>query len=89
MQRALGVETAATATEAAVSAKEGAADAAEVARATRTDAVSSGLVRKSGDRRAEGRKPKGSKTSVKRSRSKCEGKGGAAAADETVSKEAK
>lgn len=86
---AKGAETAATATEAAVAAKEGAVDAAEVARATRTDAVSSGLVRKSGDRRAEGRKPKGSKPSVKQSRSKCEGKGGAAAADETVSQEAK
>ena len=61
---AKGAETAATATEAAVSAKEGAVDAAEVARATRTDAVSSGLVRKSGDRRAEGRKPKGPKPSV-------------------------
>lgn len=89
MQRALGAQASATATEAAVSATEGAVDAAEVARATRTDAVSSGLVRKSGDRRAEGRKPKGSKPSVKQSRSKGEGKGGAAAADETASQEAK
>lgn len=89
MQRALGVETAATATEAAVSAKEGAVDAAEVARAMRTDAVSAGLVRKSGDRRAEGRKPKGSKPSVKQSRSKGEGKAGAKAADEPASQEAK
>ncbi len=76
-------------TEAAVSAKEGAVDAAEVARATRTDAVSSGLVRKSGDRRAEGRKPKGSKPSVRQSRSRGEGKGGAEAAGEPASQEAK
>lgn len=89
MQRALGVETPATATEAAVSAKEGAVDAAEVARATRTDAVSSGLVRKSGDRRAEGRKPKGSKPSVKQSRSKGEGKADAKAADGPASQEMK
>lgn len=84
-----GADVAAASTEAAVSAKEGAPDAAEVARATRTDAVSSGLVRKSGDRRAEGRKPKGSKPSVKQTRSKGEGKAGAKAADEPVSQEAK
>lgn len=89
MQRALGAETAATATEAAVSAKEGAADAAEVARAARTDAVSAGLVRKSGDRRAEGRKPKGSKPSVKQSHPKGEGKAGSKAADGPASQEAK
>lgn len=89
MQRALGAETAATTTEAAVAAKEGAVDAAEVARATRTDAVSSGLVRKSGDRRAEGRRPKGSKPSVKQARSKGEGKADARAAEETASQEAK
>lgn len=89
MHLAKGADTAATATDTAVSAKEGVLDAAEVARATRTDAVSAGLVRKSGDCRAEGRKPKGSKPSVKQSRSKCEGKGGAAAADETVFQEAK
>ena len=86
---AKGSQPAATATEAAVSAKEGAVDAAEVARATRTDAVSSGLVRKSGDRRAEGRKPKGSKPHVKQSRSKGEGKAGSKAADEPASQEAK
>ena len=86
---AKGAQASATATEAAVSAKEGAVDAAEVARATRTDAVSSGLVRKSGDRRAEGRRPKGSKPSVKQTRSKGEGKAGAKAADEPVSQEAK
>lgn len=86
---AKGSETAATATEAAVSAKEGAVDAAEVARATRTDAVSSGLVRKSGDRRAEGRKAKGLKPSVKQARSKCEGKAGAKGADEPASQEMK
>ena len=86
---AKGAQAPATATEAAVSAKEGAVDAAEVARATRTDAVSSGLVRKSGDRRAEGRSPKGSKPSVKQSRPKGEGKAGAKAADEPASQEAK
>lgn len=86
---AKGADTAATTTEAAVAAKEGAVDAAEVARATRTDAVSSGLVRKSGDRRAEGRRPKGSKPSVKQARSKGEGKAGASAAEETASQEAK
>ena len=59
-------------------------------RATRTDAVSSGLVRKSGDRRAEGREPKGPKPSVKQShRSKGEGKGGSKAADEPASQGAK
>lgn len=88
-QLAKGAQASATATEAAVSAKEGAVDAAEVARATRTDAVSSGLVRKSGERRAEGRKPKGSKPSVKQSRSKGEGKADAKAADEPASQEAK
>lgn len=88
-QRALGADVAATVTDTAVSAKEGAVDAAEVARATRTDAVSAGLVRKSGDRRAEGRKPKGPKPSVKQTRSKGEGKGGAKAAEEPVSQEAK
>lgn len=86
---AKGAQASATATEAAVSAKEGAVDAAEVARATHTDAVSSGLVRKSGDRRAEGRKPKGSKPSVKQTRSKGEGKAGAKAADGSASQEAK
>lgn len=89
MQRALGTDTAATTTEAAVAAKEGAVDAAEVARTTRTDAVSSGLVRKSGDRRAEGRRPKGSKPSVKQARSKGEGKANARAAEEAASQEAK
>ena len=88
-QLAKGAQASATATEAAVSATEGAVDAAEVARATRTDAISSGLVRRSGDRRAEGRKPKGSKPSVKQSRSKGEGKAGAKAADEPASQEAK
>lgn len=58
---AKGTEAAAVSTEASVAAKEGAVDAAEVARRARTDAVSTGLVRKSGDRRAEGRRPKGSK----------------------------
>lgn len=86
---AKGAETAATTTEAAVAAKEGAVDAAEVARTTRTDAVSSGLVRKSGDRRAEGRRPKGSKPSVKQARSKGEGKANARAAEEAASQEAK
>lgn len=86
---AKGAEAAATTTEAAVSAKEGAADAAEVASATRTDAVSSGLVRKSGDRRAEGREPKGPKPSVKQSHPKGEGKGGSKAADEPASQGAK
>ena len=86
---AKGAQASATATEAAVSAKEGAVDAAEVARATRTDAVSAGLVRKSGDRRAEGRKAKGSKPSVKQSRSKGEGKADAKGADEPASQEAK
>lgn len=86
---AKGAETAATTTEAAVAAKEGAADAAEVARATRTDAVSSGLVRKSGDRRAEGRRPKGSKPSVKQARSKGEGKADTGAAEGAASQEAK
>lgn len=86
---AKGADTAATTTEAAVAAKEGAVDAAEVARATRTDAVSSGLVRKSGDRRAEGRRPKGSKPSVKQARSKGEGKADARATEETASQEAK
>lgn len=86
---AKGAQASATAAEAAVSAKEGAVDAAEVARATRTDAVSSGLVRKSDDRRAEGRRPKGSKPSVKQTRSKGEGRAGAKAADEPVSQEAK
>ena len=57
---AKGTEAAAVSTEASVAAKEGAVDAAEVARRARTDAVSTGLVRKSGDRRAEGRRPKGS-----------------------------
>lgn len=89
MQRALGADTAATTTEAAVAAKEGATDAAEVARATRTDAVSSGLVRKSGDRRAEGRRPKGSKPPVKQARSKGAGKADAGAAEQTASQEAK
>lgn len=89
MQRALEAETAAATTEAAVAAKEGAVDAAEVARATRTDAVSSGLVRKSGDRRAEGRRPKGSKPPVKQARSKGAGKADAGAAGQTASQEAK
>lgn len=89
MHLAKGAETAATTTEAAVAAKEGTVDAAEVARATRTDAVSSGLVRKSGDRRAEGRRPKGSKPSVKQARSKGEGKADARAAEEAASQEAK
>lgn len=86
---AKGAETAATTTEAAVAAKEGAVDAAEVARTTRTDAVSSGLIRKSGDRRAEGRRPKGSKPPVKQARSKGEGKADARAAEEAASQEAK
>lgn len=86
---AKGAETAATTTEAAVAAKEGAVDAAEVARTTRTDAVSTGIVRKSGDRRAEGRRPKGSKPSVKQARSKGEGKANARAAEEAASQEAK
>lgn len=86
---AKGAEASATATEAAVSAKEGTVDAAEVARAARTDAVSSGLVRKSGDRRAEGRRPKGSKSSVKQAIPKSEGKADAKAADEAASREVK
>lgn len=86
---AKGAETAATATEAAVAAKEGAVDAAEVTRATRTDAVSSGLVRKAGDLRAEGRRPKGSKPSVRQSPSKDKGKDGAKATDEAASRQAK
>lgn len=86
---AKGAQASATATEAAVSAKEGAVDAAEVARATRTDAVSSGLVRKSGDRRAEGRRAKGSKPSARQNRSKGEGKADAKAADGLASQEAK
>ena len=86
---AKGTEAAAVSTEASVAAKEGAVDAAEVARATRTDAVSSGLVRKSGDRRPEGRRPRGSKPSSKQARSKGESKADAKASDAAASQEAK
>lgn len=45
----------AASTEPVLPAREGAPDASDVARAERTDAVTSGLLRKSGDRKAEGR----------------------------------
>jgi len=51
--RARGAQAASTGSN--LAAREGAPNASEVARAERTDAVTSGLVRKSGDRKAEGR----------------------------------
>ena len=52
---ARGRDARAASVDGALAAKEGAPDASKVARAERTDAVSTGLVRKSGDRKAEGR----------------------------------
>ena len=86
---AKGTEAAAVSTEASVAAKEGAADAAEVARRARTDAVSTGLVRKSGDRRAEGRRPKGSKPSSDQPLPKEKRKAEAKDADVAATQEAK
>lgn len=57
-EAAKGQGSLAASAETAPPARKGAPDASDVARAERTDAVSSGLVRKSGERRAEGRSRK-------------------------------
>lgn len=87
---ATGSNNAAATADATLTAKEGAPDAAEVARIGRADAASEGLVRKSSDNKAEGRKPKATKRTSEqrkdaeseRRSSKEEPSGSAAAAQE-------
>ena len=65
---AKGSGIAAASANAALTAKEGAPDAAEVARAGRADAASEGLVRKASGRKAEGRKPRCPKSPTRQRR---------------------
>lgn len=65
---AKGSNSAAATADSTLTAKEGAPDAAEVARMGRADAASEGLVRKSSDNKAAGRKPRSPKSPTRHRR---------------------
>lgn len=84
---AKGSDVAASTADTVLTAREGSADAADVARAGRTDAASEGLVHRASERRAEGRRPRATKRTSKQrkdadgeKRSSKEGPSGSAAA---------
>lgn len=85
---AKGSNNAAATADSTLTAKEGASDAAEVARIGRADAASEGLVRKSSDNKAEGRKPRSPKSPTRHRRGDTEDGKSAPKASSTGSAEA-